>query len=119
MCRPRSTYFSTSSVSSPKELAASRRAAATASASSPALADHPHPLAATAGRGLDQHGEAQVLDRVVQGVRRHHGHAGLDRDLAGGVLAAHLLHHVEEGPTSLIPASSTARANAARSERKP
>ena len=60
-------------------------------------AHHAHALAAPAGRGLGEDGEGQrgrVLDRAVgpDGVRRHDGDAGGDGDLAGGVLAAHLVH---------------------------
>ena len=57
---------------------------------SPRRADDAHALAAATGRGLDQD---------VRGSRRrprpsrHDRHAGRHGDLAGGVLAAHLLHH--------------------------
>jgi hypothetical protein len=51
-------------------------------------ADDAHPLAATAGRRLHQHGIGGVL------AGRHHRHAGGDRDLAGRVLATHPLHHL-------------------------
>jgi len=61
-----------------------------------------HPLAATAGRRLDQHRIADLfgdLDRLViirdqtvaAGDDRH---AGLDRDRTGGVLVAQLLHRL-------------------------
>ncbi len=82
-----------------------------------------HALAATAGRGLDQHRERHLAEAVGavarDGPAGHHGDTGLDGDLAGGVLAAHPVHHLADGPTNVSPASSTARAKAARSERKP
>ena len=53
-----------------------------------------HPLAAAAGGGLDQHRVGEGRRVVVEGVRRHDRHAGRHRDLAGGVLAAHRVHHV-------------------------
>ena len=57
-------------------------------------ADHPHALAATAGRGLDQHRVGEGGRVVGQVVRRHHGHARGDGDVARGVLAAHRVHHL-------------------------
>ncbi len=56
-------------------------------------ADHAHPLAAAAGRGLDEHGEGEGRGVVGHGVRRDDRYAGGHRDLAGVVLATHLLHH--------------------------
>src|SRR5690606_36864886 len=46
------------------------------------------------GRGLDQHRVGEGGRVGVDVVRRDHGYAGGDGDLAGGVLAAHRVHHV-------------------------
>ena len=56
-----------------------------------------HALAAAAGRGLDQHGVGEGGRVVVEVVGRHDRHPGGDRDLAGGVLAAHRVHHLGAG----------------------
>ena len=55
MWRGCSTYFSTSTRSSPKALIASRWHDASAAAKSAGRVDAPHALAAAAGAGLDQH----------------------------------------------------------------
>jgi hypothetical protein len=71
-----------------------------------------HPLAPAAGRGLDEHRIVGGQDRT--GVRHgpgvgdrrpagHDGDAGGDGDLAGGVLAAHLLHDRRRRPHQADP----------------
>ena len=52
-----------------------------------------HALAATAGGGLDQDREVEGRGIRLHVVRRDHGDSRFHRDLAGRVLAAHLLHH--------------------------
>ena len=66
MCRGRSIHRSTSSVSSPKEARASRRAAAISSASARRVAHQPHALAAAARRRLEQHRHADLPCGVGQ-----------------------------------------------------
>ncbi len=58
----------------------------------------PHALAAAAGGRLDQDRVVEGRRILVEGVRRHDRHARRDGDLAGRVLAAHLLHHRGAGP---------------------
>ena len=62
----------------------------------PRRAHDAHALAAAAGGGLDQHRVAEGLRPRSARRRSTTGrrHAGRHRDLAGGVLAAHLVHHV-------------------------
>ena len=98
MCRPRSTYFSISKVSSPKAASDSRRADATASGSSAAAPDDPHSLSTAAGRRLHQQRKTdlgggpvgQFVDRqfVAALHRRQHRHTGRNRHSAGNVLAS-------------------------------
>ena len=65
-----------------------------------------HALAAATGGGLDQDGVVEPGRLGVGVVRRHHGDPRLLRDLAGGVLAAHLLHHrgarADQGEAGLL-----------------
>jgi hypothetical protein len=65
--------------------------AATASSKSSARRTIAHALAAATGRGLHEHREGRA---VALG---HDGDARADGDLAGGVLAAHLVHHGGRG----------------------
>ena len=51
------------------------------------------PLPPPPAAALTSTGNVIVGGRRVARVRRHDRHAGRDRDLAGGVLAAHLVHH--------------------------
>ena len=100
---------------------ASRLAAATASAQLVGAADDAHALAAAAGGGLDEDGKpsSSAWSPSPVGTTGTTGPGG-DGDLAGGVLAAHLRPSPSaDGPTSLRPASSTARAKAGRSDRNP
>ena len=53
-----------------------------------------HPLAAAAGGRLDQHRVGEGGRVVLEGVRRHDRHPGRHRDVPGGVLAPHRVHHV-------------------------
>ena len=92
MCRPCSTYFSTRIVSSPNAEAASRLRGSDGLVVLVLCADDAHALAATAGGGLHEDREP------ASSPARHHRYAGGDRDLAGGVLAAHLLHHLGRWP---------------------
>ncbi len=70
-------------------------------------AHDPHALAAATRRGLDQDGIGELVAHghagVGHGVRRHDRHAGRDGDLAGGVLAPHLLHHLGARPDQHQP----------------
>ncbi len=56
-------------------------------------ADDPHALATATGGGLHQDGVGDLGGRACRDPGRHDRHARLDRDLAGGVLAAHRVHH--------------------------
>ena len=62
-----STYFSTSTRASPKALAASRCALASAASKSAALVDAAHALAAAAGHRLDQHRIADLVGLLPAG----------------------------------------------------
>ena len=99
MCRGVATSRSTSSVSSPNEPRASRRADAMAAASSSGAVHLAHALAAAAGARLEQHRVADLLDgqrqrRVVQPGAvgaGHDRHPGLGHRLLGPDLVAHRL----------------------------
>ena len=107
-----------SRVSSPNAAAASRSAVATASAESSGRSHDVHALAATAGGRLDQH-RVGVVGHGVEVELRGDRHAGALGDLARPVLAGHRSDGVGDGPIQVRPASTTARANSAFSDRNP
>ena len=82
------------------------------------IADHPHPPSATACGRLDQHrqhlGGHGVRIEFVE-----HRHAGGGHDLLGLDLGPHRRTAATGGPTQVRPASWTAAANSAFSERNP
>ncbi len=105
------------SVSSPKDDAASRRAAATAEASSASCAHEVHPLATAPGGGLDEHGESDVEGRRDEllvaeprlGEAGHDGnspfrHLGLRPDLV-----AHRRQRIDARPDEDDPGLGTGR----------
>ncbi len=100
MCRGVRTSRSRNSVSSPKALAATRRAVASVASSSSGAFHDVHALAAAAGGGLDQQREADA-GRGLDQLRVRHAGFGDARDhgdaVAGDVvLGADLVaHHVE------------------------
>ena len=118
MWRARSTYRSQKTVPSPNADAASRRADATASASDSAVADDPHAPAAAAGGRLDQHRE---LGRPRSGSVQV-GSIGTPASASSAL--ASILEPIAAiafggGPTQVSPASITAAAKSAFSDRKP
>ena len=126
--RAPSTSRSRMSRSSPKAAVASRRAAARASGEPVRLADDPHPLAAAAGRRLDQERVADPRRRPPRAPRRtgrrrrSPAMTGTPSDAASRRAAA--LSPIARiaaggGPTQRIPAASTASAKSAFSARNP
>jgi hypothetical protein len=91
------------------------------------IIDPPHPLAAAAGHGLDQHRiadfggafgqEGRVL--VLAHITWRHRHAGVLHQFFAASFRPIASIDSGLGPTQTSPASITARAKSAFSERKP
>ena len=121
MCRGCGRYRSTSSVPSPNAATAVRRAAVRAPGSSAGAGDHPHALAAAAGRRLDEDGEpalVQAPDELVVGHAwpagpGHHGHSRGGHRRLGGDLVAHRVDRLRGRPDE-HQARRSARAGEAR-----
>ncbi len=118
-CRGRSTYGSTKTLPSPNAASASRRAAATAASSSRRSATiriprppPPYDALTSSGRGAST------------GTSSHHQDGSTGTPAVAASRLASALDPIAAmasggGPTQTRPASSTARANAASSDRKP
>ena len=106
---------------SPNAAAASRRAAATRVGQlAPADSDDPHALAAAARGGLHQRrGKPSSRRRPATSHDGRTGTPDVGHQPLGGQLVAHDLDDLGGGPTQISPASITARAKSARSERNP
>ena len=117
MWRPCSTYFSTSIVSSPNADSASRLAAATASSYSAAERTMRIPLPPPPAAAFTNTGPCQFL--AASSPRGTTGTPAATAISRAASLRPIWSITSADGPTNVIPAASTARANAARSERKP